>query len=310
MPITPIGKMFPKEIAERFSIDPDFLIAAIGAPDMRDVQRSKELIGELPREITEAAQDAYSARCVAFATLLSDDGSMRQQQLQSIRNTEGQRTLDSTLQLLPIVEQLPAVLRLPLLEIIQGSLSDLSPQQYTRFRATVENLVRLDNKTSLFEFVVRHHLLMHLDRRFAIKPPPLVKFRTTRELMREIELMLSAFASASTSGSILEDTAPPDPAAVERAYRLAMQVAGFGDAAASDAQLMPWEVEQLEACMQSLQRGSPAVKKRFLQAAAVLITFDHEITIEEAEFFRSVAESLDCPVPVFAAGRAERIKPA
>ena len=66
------------------------------------------------------------------------------------------------------------------------------------------------------------------------------------------------------------------------------------------------EVEQLETAMRSLQLASPEVKKQFLQAAAVLITYDHEITITEAEFFRAVAESLDCPVPLFAAGRTTR----
>ena len=85
-----------------------------------------------------------------------------------------------------------------------------------------------------------------------------------------------------------------------------MQVAGFGESADSSAELRSWEVEQLEASMQALQLSSLAVKKQFLQAAAVLITYDHEITITEAEFFRAVAESLDCPVPLFAAGRTTR----
>ncbi len=119
--------------------------------------------------------------------------------------------------------------------------------------------------------------------------------------------MLSAFASASVTGSVLDGSVPPEIEDVERSYRLAMQVAGFGDAAESNAKLKPWEVEQLEACMQRLQMSSPAVKKQFLEAAAVLITFDHEITISEAEFFRAVAESLDCPVPVFAAGRIKQV---
>ena len=305
-PLTPVSTMFPKEIAERFSIDPDFLIAAIGSPDANDVSRSRELIGELPVEVAQATQDPYSARCIAFATLLSDNEAFRIQQLKSIRNTEGQRTLETTTKLIPIVSNLESVFRLPVLEMIQGSLSDLSPEQYVRFRATVVNLVQLDNKTSFFEFVVRHHLLMHLDRRFSIERPPRIKYKKTSSLVREIELMLSAFASASVSGSILEDTEPPSPETIQHSYRLAMQVAGFGDAAESKAVLRPWEIDQLEQCMQALQRSSPAVKKQFLEAAAVLITFDHEITVSEAEFFRAVAESLDCPVPVFAAGRTQQ----
>ncbi|MFT5301311.1 MAG: Zn-dependent protease with chaperone function [Mariniblastus sp.] len=305
-PMTPIGSMFPAEIAEKFSLDPEILIAAIGAPSPQDVNRSNELINKLPPQITEAAHHPYSARCIAFATLLSDDDSMRAEQLRLIGNSEGQPTWETTKQLLPLVAQLELSDRLPVLEMIHGSLSDLSPQQYVQFRKTVEGLVGLDNKTSLFEFVVRHHLLMHLDRRFSIKPPPSVKFKTTKSLEREIELMLSAFASASTTDSVLDDVKELEPAAVEQSYRLAMQVAGFGDAAQSQAKLKSWEVEQLEKCMLSLQRSSPAVKKQFLKAAAVLITFDHEITIAEAEFFRAVAESLDCPVPVLAAGRIGR----
>ncbi|MDG1873544.1 MAG: M48 family metallopeptidase [Mariniblastus sp.] len=306
-PFTPIGKMFPQEIAEKFSVDPAFLLAAIGSPNLKDVQRSRELIGELPDEISSAAHHPYSARCVAFATLLSDDGTMRQQQLSLIRNSEGQATFDSTMKLIPVIEELHLVYRLPMLEMIQGSLSDLSHPQYSQFRRTVESLVRLDNKTSLFEFVVRHHLLMHLDRRFAVQRPPRVRYKSTKSLAQEIELMLSAFASASVTGSVLDGSVPPEIEDVERSYRLAMQVAGFGDAAESNAKLKPWEVEQLEACMQRLQMSSPAVKKQFLEAAAVLITFDHEITISEAEFFRAVAESLDCPVPVFAAGYIKQV---
>ena len=302
-PMTPIGKMFPKEIAERFSIDPEILLATIGSPNIEDVQRSRELIGELPDSVSQAAHHPYSARCVAFATLMSDDASMRKQQLKLIGEKEGARTNETTLKLLPVVEQLNLVFRLPVLEMIQGSLSDLSPEQYVRFRDTVSGLVQLDNKTSLFEFVVRHHLLMHLDRRFNVSRPPTIKYEKTNALVREIELMLSAFASASITGSILEDSEAPDPEVVQQSYRIAMQVAGFGNAAESKAKLKSWEVSQLEVCMQKLHRGSPTVKKQFLNAAAVLITFDHEITVAEAEFFRAVAESLDCPVPMLAAGR-------
>ena len=85
-----------------------------------------------------------------------------------------------------------------------------------------------------------------------------------------------------------------------------MQVAGFGKAADSVAELRSWEVEQLEQCMLRLHRAAPELKKQFLHAAATLITFDHEITVVEAEFFRAVGESLDCPVPLLAVGRLKK----
>ncbi len=300
--LNPVNMIFPPEIASRFPIDPAVLLATIGAPQKKDVTRSATVIREIAEPIVTAAHDAYSARCVAFAMLASDTPDLRLKQKELLSSREGAATLETTAKLLPYVESLKMIFRLPVMEMIQGSLSNLSPQQYSHFRKTVEGLVQLDNKTSLFEFVVRHHLLMHLDRRFEIRRPPRIQFTETKQIPREFELMLSAFASASVTGSVLKDS-EPDRAQVLQAYRLAMQVAGFGDAAESRAELRSWEVEQLEQCMLRLHRASPDVKKQFLHAAATLIMFDHEITVVEAEFFRAVAESLDCPVPLLAVGR-------
>ena len=304
--VNPLRGIFPANIAGKFSFDPALLIATIGSPSQQDVDRSRAMIETIDDDIIVAARDPFGARCVAFALLCSDDKSMRAEQMNLIGRDEGAASLEVTQRLLPKVDTLQLVFRLPVMEMIQASLSELSPQQYQRFRATVIRLVRLDNKTSLFEFVVRHHLLMHLDRRFSVTRPKRVRYETTAKLGKQIEMMLSAFATASVSGSVLEHSEEPDPEQVLASYRLAMQVAGFGEAAESKAELKVWEVEQLEDCMQHLHRASHAVKKQFLHAAAVLITYDHEITVAESEFFRAVAESLDCPVPVWAVGRIQK----
>ena len=304
--VNPLRGIFPANIAGKFSFDPALLIATIGSPSQQDVDRSRAMIETIDDDIIVAARDPFGARCVAFALLCSDDKSMRAEQMNLIGRDEGAASLEVTQRLLPKVDTLQLVFRLPVMEMIQASLSELSPQQYQRFRATVIRLVRLDNKTSLFEFVVRHHLLMHLDRRFSVTRPKRVRYETTAKLGKQIEMMLSAFATASVSGSVLEHSEEPDPEQVLASYRLAMQVAGFGEAAESKAELRAWEVEQLEDCMQHLHRASHAVKKQFLHAAAVLITYDHEITVAESEFFRAVAESLDCPVPVWAVGRIQK----
>ncbi len=307
---TPLDKMFPAEVAEKFSIDPLLLLGTIGAPDSSDVKRSQTLVEQLPDGIVEAAHHPYSARCVAFAMLIDDDDSQSRQQWSYLQQIEGDRTVKTTHQLLQSIHGLDLVYRLPLMEMVQGSLADLSPPQYQKFRATVQQLVKLDSKTSLFEFVVRHHLLMHLDRRFDYQKQPRVLYKKTSQVAREIRLMLSAFSSASNIGSVLKTEHDADPGQIQTAFTLALQVAGGNDNRATDLKPETWSVDQLESCMRSLHQSSMEVKKQFLYAAAVLITFDHEITIAEAEFFRAVAESLDCPVPVLAAGRTRPIEPA
>ncbi len=304
---TPMGQMLPAEIAEKFSIDPLLLLATIGSPDRDDVKRSQDLIQKLPPAVLEAAHHPYSARCVAFAMLVDDDRAYSDQQWAHLKKTEGEMTVETTRKLLFHIHGLELVLRLPLMEMIQGSLADLSPQQYETFRATVQQLVKLDSKTSLFEFIVRHHLLMHLDRRFDFRKQPRVLYKKTAQVSREIRLMLSAFASASKIGSILENDKEADPEITNQAYSLALQAVETGELGLGSAEPEPWNIEQLESCMRSLHQASMKVKKKLLYAAAMLITYDHEITIAEAEFFRAVAESLDCPVPVLAAGRANPI---
>ncbi len=304
--ISPLGKLFPQDIVDRFPIDPIFLLSAIGSPVKADMKRSQALIRQLPENIRVAAQHPFSARCVAFAMLASDVPALRDQQLELLSRQENQATLETTHRLMDGIGRLHLIFRLPVMELVQGSLADLSVKQYPKFRDTIEQLVQLDRRTSLFEFVVRHHLLMHLDRRFSYRKRPKVKYSRPSDVKQEIEMMLSAFASASATGSVVETNTQPDDSVVLEAYRLGMQVVGFGDASESQAQLASWEIEQLEKCMQTLHHASPQLKKTFLHAAAVLITYDHEITVAEAEFFRAVAESLDCPVPVLAAGRAKR----
>ena len=119
--------------------------------------------------------------------------------------------------------------------------------------------------------------------------------------------MLSAFASASNIGSVLQTKKEANPEVTNRAFALALQAVEIGNADQASADPDQWNIEQLESCMRSLHKASMKVKKRLLYAAAMLITYDHEITIAEAEFFRAVAESLDCPVPVLAVGRANPI---
>ena len=304
---TPFGQMLPDEIAEKFSIDPLLLLAAIGSPNRDDVKRSQDLIEKLAPEVVEAAHHPYSARCVAFAMLVDDDHEYSNQQWGHLEKTEGEMTVETTRKLMPFIHGMELVLRLPLMEMIQGSLADLSPQQYQTFRATIQRLVKLDSKTSLFEFIVRHHLLMHLDRRFEFKEPPRVLYKKTAQVSREIRLMLSAFASASNIGSVLQTKKEANPEVTNRAFALALQAVEIGNADQASADPDQWNIEQLESCMRSLHKASMKVKKRLLYAAAMLITYDHEITIAEAEFFRAVAESLDCPVPVLAVGRANPI---
>jgi len=59
----------------------------------------------------------------------------------------------------------------------------------------------------------------------------------------------------------------------------------------------PFDHTVVEAAIQKVNLASPKIKKRVLTAMAIAITFDKQVTVHEAELFRAMSESLDCPVP-------------
>ena len=291
-----LRRMLPRGLSNRFSIDPIFLIGAIGSPSADDVDYTQTIIDQLPEALAKAARAPFTARCIAFATLLDESKEIRDLQLNMIAKSEGVPSAETTWKLTAMISELDLVLRLPLMELIQGSLCDLSGPQYQQFRKTVQDLILADRKITLFEFVVSHHLIMHLDRRFSASKIPKVVFSQVSQLRDEIELLLSAFASVG-------ETTESSSEMTQTSYHLALEAIGLSGDSPS---LREWEVAQLDEAINKLAQSTFEVRREFLQAAAILITYDHEITVAEAELFRAIAETLDCPVPPFYAGKAER----
>ena len=59
----------------------------------------------------------------------------------------------------------------------------------------------------------------------------------------------------------------------------------------------------LEASLEKLAELVPEQKMRLLAACATSVTADHEVTTDEAELFRTVADWLECPAPPLVAGQ-------
>ena len=280
---TPLGQMPP---GRTLPLDPLLLLGAIGMPTSRSVDYSRELIGSLPDRLREALHDPFSARCVVFALLLEPSGEIREQQRQLLLEREGEPTWRETAALEPLLRQAGRAARLPMIEIVQGALVDLSPDQYHGFEKTVEGLVRADGKISLFEFVLQQVLMERLARHILNKRPPAVRFHALNALQNDIVDLMSSLAHTGT----------PDADQAEQAFQTAL------------ADLLPRQQHRLlprgdcsvggvSRALQNLARGSSGVKKKVLRAAVICVAADQKVTIEEAELLRTIADSLDCPLP-------------
>ncbi len=273
-------------MATRFPIDPSILIAGVGLPTEEDVVYSQLLTTNAPDSISAAVRDLFSARCVALAMLLQPPGEVRNRQTALIEQREGASTLQETIKLEPSVKQLSPALRLPMFEILQGTLAGMSQEQFRTYRGTISQLTDADQQTSVFEFFLRHHLIVYLDRRFGTAQPPSVVYRSVEPVIPDVNKILS----------LLVHTGHRDRAQAEAAFQAAVRpVFGESQTAFQIGELLG--AQQLSDALQRLSQSAPAVKKQALSAAAIAITHDRQVTVEEAELFRAIAEALDCPVP-------------
>ena len=282
----PMGEMTQAMPGAEMAMNPAAIIAGIGLLDEQHVQHSHDMMEQIPESIKAAIHDPFSARCVVYCLLLDDDQAIRDKQLATVQQAEGPPTVQETQRLMPKVSELPQSQRLPVLEIVQSTLSQLSLEQYKRFGYSVIELVRADQKIDLFEFILQHLLLTHLDRRFGLRPPVQAKFSNMNQVKDEVELILS----------ILVHVGHDDEGETVNAFRQAAK--SFGGSV--PLELIPknqCNFQVLDKALEKANESSPAVKKQILHAAATAIAADGKVTVDEAELFRAFAESIECPVP-------------
>lgn len=282
----PMGEMTKNMPGAGMPLSPAAIIAGIGMLDDEHVQHSQEMIESIDPLIKTAIHDPFSARCVVYGLLLDENEAIRRKQLGVVQQAEGDATVAETLKLLPHVSRLPQSQRLPCLEIVQSTLSELSIEQYKRFGYSVIELVKADQQIDLFEFILQHLLLSHLDRRFGLRPPSQVRYQNLMQIKADVEIVLA----------VLVFVGHTDENEAAKAFQSAAQ--SFGGNVAFE--LLPkakCNFQLLDKALERINEAAPAVKKQILHAAATAVAADGKITISEAELFRAFAESIECPVP-------------
>ena len=277
----------------RLPLDPSLVLAAAGAPNRQHVAYAQQVIGSLPERLAAAVRSSFSARAVVLAMLLDRDERVRGAQLEAVQRHLGSALCEETLQLAPLVAAQGPAGRLPLVQMAQPTLRQMSLPQYRSFRAAVEELVQADREVSMFEFALQRVLLARLDRHFFGGKPVGVRYPALGGLTRELASVLSALAHLGHSD--------------ERAARQA-----FAHAYAALGLASPLELRSREECraeilgpaLDKLAQSAPPIKKRLLNAAIRAVSLDGRVTLGEAELLRAVADSLDCPLPPLLAGQA------
>lgn len=266
------------------------VMPSAGAPTTVHLRRASEIRDSLSPRLNDSVHDALGACATVYALLLSQDGSVRERQLDFVQQRLGAPMKAELLRLEPDVSALRADYRLPLMDLAVGALRELSPNQYFQFKQVVEGLVNMDGAVSLFEYTLQAVVLHHLEPEFEPPRKQVVQFYALKPLLPDVAVILSALAYVGH-----EDAQGANAAFAQGATSITRT-------ARSPIQILPQSqanLVEVDRAIKRLARAVPQIKKNILTACAQTVAADGKIESREAELLRAVAEMLDCPLPPF-----------
>jgi Zn-dependent protease with chaperone function len=255
-------------------------IAAIGNPQPSHIAQARSNIGQFSPLLQQAAHHSQGAQCLLYALLLDAQQPAADKQLRSLQpRLDAEQNQQLSLLREP-VEQLPAHLRLALVDLLLPSLKSLASDQCSDLLANLKLLIRSDAHVSIYEWA-----LLRIVERYLRPLPSRYGRQALADLSEDSALLLSMLARVGASDE------PSAQAAFDRGARsLALPKAFMLSMEACN-------LRALEAALKRLNQLNPLQKPQLLKAMALVIEHDAQVTAAEAELLRALADILDCPLP-------------
>ena len=176
------------------------------------------------------------------------------------------------------------------------SLRAMVKPQYVEFSQAFQEMVKADERLSLFEWMLHRVLLRHLRPEFEKSAAPPIAYYGLQRLGKPCEVLLSTLAHA---GSTDEEAKIAFQAASNHLPEVAMKLLP-----ASECSLI-----KLDASLEQLARVAAKHRERLIEACTAAICADKEVQVREVELLRGISDMLDCPMPPILPGQQVKRKP-
>ena len=266
-----------------FNIDPEATINRVGNPDASHLLVAKSIIAAIPDKFHEAAHEPYTARALVYLMLLDKDEDVRKVQIGHLQDAADLFVFASLEGLLSSQSDLEREMRLPLLEMSLPTLRQLTYKQYRLFMDNIQVLIEADNRIGLSEWCLNKFLSKHLKSVFE-KERKESKYGSISKVKDHCAVLLSMLAYCDRKSRI----EPGD------AFSIGSTELELSISLLDKSQL---NFGKLDAALDALADLHPLRKPKLLKACIKTITADGVVSAIEAELVRTVADSLDCPLP-------------
>jgi Zn-dependent protease with chaperone function len=276
--------------AKEFAVKTAILSAAgaaigqIGTLNEENIEKVRQLIVAMPGSLREAAQSAYSARAVVYASLISHQ--VGNKDVLALLEQHANREMPAlTRQYLPEIKKLDEHMKLPLLELCINALRELSTNQFIQFERAINKIIVADKKVDLIEWVIQRLVLQQLNEHFGLRKPPKARHSTLGAVKADAETLMSLIAYVEHE----------DDSEAANAFDHGKKEIG-----ATAFNIIPREELSLNSLNQSLDnlmQLKPLVKPRILLAMVAIVLSDAKTTARGVELVRTISTCLDCPMP-------------
>ncbi len=257
----------------------------VGQPTQEHIDFAHQLVSDLPDALRNAAHEPFGARALIYFLVLDKKREMRDEQLQHLLASADPNVYSETIKLVNQITDVKTEHRLPLVDMALPTLRQLSKKQYQVFKDNLESLIRVGNKINLFEWSIKKIVLHHLEVVFNKQRKSQRHHLSLKKSKSSCELLLSLLTYAGKQKNTTEE---------ETFKKAADKLQGLS------IQLLPknkLSLEALNEALDELAQLKPLKKPLLLKACATCITADQNITAVEAELFRAIADTIDCPMP-------------
>ena len=262
-------------------------LATAGTLNAGHLGQARSLLERIPEQVRAATRSPEGAVSVVVALLLHEKAAVRERQERAVAATLGVDTLKRAGALSEPIRGAGPAARLPLLELCLPSLRSLPEDRAEALGSVVGPLTRADGEVNAFDFALYHLLRRALpggpDAASGARVGPGLSRRR-----REAETLLSSVAWAGARSVEQAESA------------FAAGAAHFGPDVASAVDLQPptsLDLERVDEALGRLETLPPGDRRKLLQALERTVMADREVTVEEHELLRAVAEALDIPMP-------------
>ncbi len=270
--------------SNKVGLDFGNIIEQIGNPGQNQLFFAALIAASISEDLHSAARSTEWAREVVCLLLLDKNEEIRQKQKLVIAKNLGNQSLQHVEHLEKLGSELLKEHRLPLAEIAFPALKRRPVEDIENLKKTIGELIRIDGEVAVFEYALARMLQQFLNESLNPSKEPMHGEKKLDALQTEVLQLLSAIATLGHE----------EPKEIEEAWSAGVQELGLQQGYKAREN---WR-ETLDSALPKLDRLNPRAKEQLVRALITTVTFDHEVTIEEAEILRAICSRIHVPLPI------------